>query len=256
MSGEIVVYQWNVVCYDSVTLKNVSQFVWSPDTPKECPCNILTHTFVESLIISTVSTKDIFVKNDKSATNGYFRLRGYNFNISAGPDLNLMKKDQYTFLNNVRVIDFIACFTPENVGDTFSVLLNYNTIVGIITSDVSNGFLLNVSINVIKNIKVGFLVTINGSSYSQELYECVNVDVINNTITVEKEISNIFLTGNTIGISIPIVDRVYISIDKNLKLGGSVNGNILIKKGKVLSIFYQNMSNQAKNLRFIGEMFV
>ena len=68
MSGEIVVYQWNVVCYDSVTLKNVSQFVWSPDTPKECPCNILTHTFVESLIISTVSTKDIFVKNDISPT--------------------------------------------------------------------------------------------------------------------------------------------------------------------------------------------
>lgn len=242
------IYNWKLYC--ETESKNVT--TWSVVAPTSCPNNN-THT-IDSNSITVIDSRlaHSFVPiENTSGTQGFFQTRGYLANIAPGPNVTPQLLPLFSRPYNVRVFSVTFMPNANNVGDTFSLIGLPGTDVGVLTSPVSSGNILNVSPTVLTNMQLGFAVTLNDGVTSQDLGECTNINVTNSTITTENSVANSFNAGTTnVLFSVRRFYNITIASTAPLVYGLSVAGGSFIPQNTQFQIQYINQTGIAKTLSF------
>lgn len=250
------VYNENVICYDTVLGQNVVHNLWNPEIYDHCPVNNPNHQFQRTLIMATVSDSNVMVANRTLQTSGRYRDEQFDFEISAGPNSDYVPVTPVVFPYNVRIAYYSFIPSHDNIGDSFSVYLKTSVPDGTLTTFVNSGKLLIVSASVINKVKLGYEIILSNGIETQKMGECINIDYVTSTITVENDVLFSFDIGTIVSSKIVLSKDIKIMSDNAIKLAGDVPGNMFIPAGMIIQMEYKNISSLPKSAAFRSSMFV
>jgi hypothetical protein len=256
MSYFNTVYRYNAICYDSTTSNNVAHDVWSPGTFSSCPFNNSNHTFQFASITASVSDGNLITHNNTEGTSGLFGCYGFEFDIPAGPDTELVDLDVITFPYPIRVNSCRFIFENNNAGDYFEVIAFSVPPYGTIVSEVSGGSTLYLDPISFSIVKLGMVIILNDGVNRQELGECIGIDSNTLSVTVEEIVSYTFSSGTPIYIGFNLAKNVKVSASvPNFTIGETVVSSLLIPTSQNIHLRYKNMTAVAKSLVVYVDLF-
>lgn len=207
-----------------------------------CPNNN-SHTVVENSsqfietvnsLLSTVRIQDEF---GHVTTGGHVRIRSFTVTAPA----NTRSKHEIIFKIPVSIFSISFSSKDEHVGDTLDVeveSLHPNNIVGTITSNVAIGDrVINVSASVVMNMFVGAVLKLNTESLGQIL----EIDTVNNTVTMERESSAAHSPLDTLVTFLLITVEDYtIGCTGPYTWGGNIIGSSFVPRDVPVNVYYDN----------------
>lgn len=242
-----VLKKWQVWC------ETENQFVevWKHTRPEICP-NDLRHeidhsrtVFTDIKYVESERIQHVYI-NSKSFlnTNGYYMVEGRKFMIPSEHDVHY---EDHTFALSSCVYGLKAQANPENVGDSFSLVINPDTIIGVLTNAAQAGdTLIHVSPTVTQNLVPGFYVKIG-----EDERRVMSIDKENGTLTLDSALS----PSSTLEAAItPIKLRLYIAYHYEIGAAGTIDigyggmGGKTLPPGTVVRLEYNNRNKQAKAL--------
>ena len=160
---------------------------------------------------------------------------------------------------DIGVLSFKYTSSSENNGDTLDVEVYPNTTIGSITQNTSIGdTIIHVSHSVIDNIKIGYHCMINSGNITESLGYIVEMDTVNNTITVENQTIKPYLvsTPSLINISVKTLETDDIGEVGHYVFGEDKVGSSKIIKNKAVRVHYSNLTGGAKKFCFnVGYLY-
>lgn len=257
MSTRHTIYLQEVICKDNITKENVVHSDnWSPSIFDHCPRHDSNHTFRISIIITSVSDNIITLTSDATNTRGRYRNQDVIFDVPAGPSTGYPIASTKSFPYNTRFVSYEFTPKPENIGDSLSIYVAPSAPVGTLTQNVSNGNVLRVSNSIITKIEIGMEVLLDDGVNTQNLGECLSIDVQNQTITVEEPVAFSFSSGTFVTPRFCIAKNHDIPNTNVIKLGGRVPGNRFINTNLSIVLCYNNTTAVPKTVHIRTEMFV
>jgi len=154
--------------------------------------------------------------------------------------------DDFTFKTPVAVYAIYFVTAADHEGDNLTLHIAPNTTVGVISADVNSAETeIPVNSTVIDNFDVGYKVTITDGTNTDELGQCLAIDSVNSTITVETATTNSFLaaTPTYIQQTVCMVDDYEIGPPWEYVIGESKIGGSYIPTGTVVRAIYTNNGN-------------
>ena len=249
------VYHIRFDCTDpSDTIISHDLWVENYDSITTCPLGISGHTLIDKVFLGKISQMAKTIIDDTSDTNGNYRAIGFDYNVNPGPDTDYQVLGDESYSYNVRVKAITINPGAENIGDTFSFVSARNTPVGALTADVSSGVILNVSDTVLVNINVGFEVTLQTGTTEQNLGECITIDSVAKTITVQNAVTSLFPAGSVVMITIKRIENLKITSDRLITFGGHNSNSTLAPAGLKGTVLYKNSTNVAKQFSVFAEI--
>jgi hypothetical protein len=192
-----VVNQWRIYCITEGCF--VTGYLPSSATCSTC-FNNTTHTVNSGSIsiISTITPNTTLVSTQApNETNGNFTCERKS--ITATP--NTITTDNTTFNYNVGILSFHFDVKNENIGDSFELLVQPITNIGILASAISSGSsIITLPPTVMAYMFPGFeLIFTNSSSGSSTIEgEIVSVNTTNNSVTLSNPLTTSYNTGDYI----------------------------------------------------------
>lgn len=246
-------YQWRVYC----TTDQKYETVWSETQPSSCPANPIEHVIdaSQTSIVQTIDDNIVTIQEELISTQGLFTAKGYKYEIPASVAgdvtiINLTWKRPITLLNG----DFDAVL--GNVGDVINAFAVPISPIGYITAQVAPGAtVIHVSPTVKEYIYMGFLVTLTDGVQTQEMGECMAIDKVNNTITVETPSAFSFSPSSPtyVKITARVVENLNISTARTYDFARKKMGGKSLQSGVAFSIAYKNNNGLAKPFTFLLE---
>lgn len=233
------------------------------EVPIVCP-NSNGHTIDANQIteLDRIDENHTIVVDDDDGVGGYYRSHGINFDVD--PGVNVVTTHDLSFPYSVRAFSAHINASPDNVGDVISYCTGYDTdtsgyVPGSnnITLDVSSGStVIGVNSDFFPFVKIGFIIKIKEGVVEEELGECINIDTVNNTITVANAITGIFTVSGGAKILFSIARFVNIEIANAgvITLGSTKLGGSLAPPNLPQRITYINKDGVAKRIRLIAEI--
>lgn len=247
-----VVHRYDTVCYDGI--EYIHHDHWSQEYPVTCPFGVTGHTVTMAFSVETISENIQIIEDDTAGTNGTYRARGFDYNVSPGPDTNFQILGEYSASYNIRIYAITVVPSTENIGDTISFVAARNTIVGGLTVPVSSGTLLNVSPTVISNMKIGYEVSLQiGTGTIDILGECVAINATGGTITVDNVIASSYPAGTYVLLTVKRLENIKIKTDTPITFGSNTTGSSLALGGLKGTVLYKNASAVAKEITIYVE---
>ena len=251
------IYMQEVICHDNTLDKNTIHFnLWSPNVYNACPMSDPNHTFVGPMIITSVSKREVMLTSDARETGGRYRNQDLVFDVPPGPSTGYPVASVKSFPYNVMFVSYEFAPKNENVGDSRSIYIAAASPVGTLTADVSSGNVIGVTNGLITKIGVGMEVTLDDGVNSQNLGECYEIDYVNQTLTMEKEVLFSFNLGTPIYVRHSIANNVDVLNTNIMKLGNRLPGNKFINSNLQVVLCYNNSTTDAKTVHLRTEMFV
>lgn len=242
-------------CQDNLSaIHSHNLWVEDYDIITSCPSSDPNHTLVQKVLLDTVSQDAKIVMDDISNTNGYYRATGLTYDVGTGPDSDYQVVGQYSLPYNVRIQGIIITPSTENIGDSFMFVAARNTAIGALTVGVTGGTLLEVTDSVITHINVGFDLNIVNGGTGQHLGECIAVNKIAKTITVEHALMSAYPPGSLLLIGVKRIENFRIANDHPIVFGSNNVGSTLVPAGLVGTILYKNETAVAKKISVIAEI--
>jgi hypothetical protein len=254
----MTVYQLNIICEDNTTSERVAHnSVWKPEILEACPNNDPNHTHILTGIVSRVSDSNVIPRNDMTDTGGNFKTKGYQFDVSAGPDSDYQEVGVVSFPYNIRVGNVTFDVATDNIGDYFEAYAKPTSPVGVLLTEVSSGTVLHVSNTVMTYLEMGFHAEIfDGVSTTQYLGECCAKNYSTQEVTLKLPVTSTFPAGSIIFVRAYIIESIPVISGRPIQVGSSVAGStVLVEPTKDMHILYKNMNGNAKKISFIVEMF-
>ena len=248
-------YKYRLRC----VIENAYKYVWeSSDNPIPtlCPTDS-SHTVDTSVtaIVGEISKNTTKIEEETVPTGGHFRSETVEYNITAVNGNTQVITKTWDYPVNIIVLKMITL--ADNIGDTITIYVGKDTVVGAITSAVTNGdTVINVSSTVMDVIAIGYLVNITDGINVSELGEVISIDTTNNQITVSTASDNSYSPAT------PTYVRAYVMGISNFKhlianhityLGEHKIGSTYIPTGTVVSGHYTNVGTTTKKTYIIAE---
>jgi len=237
-------YYWRIRC----DTDDKYEYIWDEDKPTVCPANN-THTIdaTKTSIINKVDENSIKIREETILTGGNFRCTTKSIDI--GPS-EVVTED---FTWKIPISIFAISFATKDIheGDSINVIIAPETTVGLLNSDVNIGeTVLPVTDTVVNNVMLGYNITIDDGVNSEKLGEVIDIDTVNNTITVENATTNNYLavTPTNINICVCMMKNYTIGPAWNYSIGESKIGGSYIDKGTIVRVKYTNNSTDTKKL--------
>lgn len=246
-------YKYRIFC----VTEQAFVYTWSDVTPTVCPNNNThtidpsTITIIESQLINTVVPID-----DNTGVQGYYGSQGFNINISAGPSPNQILANQLVFKPyDVRIYSITLLPSAANIGDTVTMKAPMDILIGVITSSVNSGNVINVNSTVLQNVAIGLHISLSDGTNEQDLGEIYAIDTTAQTLTMQNPVSISFnsATPTNVLLSLCRVQNVTFGSDSPLTFGSTKYGSVLMPGGTNGGILYQNNTNATKTFSFLVE---
>ena len=233
------------------------------EVPIGCPNNN-GHTIDanQTTELDRIDENHTIVVDDDEGVGGYYRSQGINFDVDPGVDVVTIH--DLSFPYSVRAFSAHINASSDNVGDEISYCSGYDTdtsnyVPGSnnITLDASSGStVIEVNSNFFLFVKLGFIIKIKEGVIEEELGECINIDTVNNTITVATATTGSFTVagGAKILFSISRFANIEIANAGMITLGSAKLGGSLAPPNLPQRITYINRDGVAKRIRLIAEI--
>jgi hypothetical protein len=195
-----------------------------------------------------VQIKEEFVK-----TGGHFQAQSFQIEV---PSLIGIYEEIITFPIGIGILNAYSYITEGMIGDELECIIGENTIVGVITNNVSiDDDIINVSPTVIEHCDVGYYINLFNGSEMEELGRIIEKDVENNTIKTEFKSSKIFnvATPTYIRMCIKLIPSIKFCANFNLEIGYKKTGTNYLPKNTTFIIRYNNKNATSKVFSFILE---
>lgn len=192
-------------------------------------------------------------ESDNANTGGTFQAKGFEFDIQANTDI---QKFDISFPFPISLFSAEWIHKPGMDGDKADFIINPDTTIGTITSDVSIGdTVINVSQTVVDNTTVGRELKLFDGTNTDDLGCVIAIDTDNLTVTVEKAATQNFTFENPttyVKQNIYMVKGIFMEDYSMVQLGKDVVGGSYIPANYVLRLNYHN-NGTAKKFRIILE---
>lgn len=226
--------------------------------PTTCPTDVAHTIDSDSVtVIEEIGNQDVNIANavliaeedPLYKTGGKFVVEGLDFSLTATP--GLQTKD-FSFGTNRALLSAHIDIATAWIGDTVTMVIAPDTIVGVVTVAASiGGTVIDVSPTVLEAMKVGYAVKIGDDVCG----ECTNIDIDNEQITVQTGLVTAAAVNTLIRISVEMARNLRFSTDKVTKdIGDSKIGGSFIPAGTVIRAIYDNVDGVAKEFHFSLEM--
>lgn len=194
-----------------------------------------------SIVNQTTSNQVVIKESNDPTIGGNFRSTG--FSITAAPSVTNTLTVSWPW----KVCLFTACFnTSEDLlGDTLQADLAPNTAIGTLTTDcVIGSTILAVSVSVIANVNVGYLISLSDGTNTDKLGGVLAIDRVNNQLTVQTATVHAFaaVTPTLVQQTVRFVDNFVIGHAGENRLGGTMIGGAALPANTPLVITYTNAS--------------
>jgi hypothetical protein len=226
-------------------------YTWNDSVPTHCPTNT-SHEISSTTIsiIDSVDNKTVNVIQEAKPTGGNYRVRSGRMNITQTG----LTTQELTFPYLISVLTITPYSTTANNDDELSVIVTPNTPIGVLTTNADTpDTVLNVNSTVIDNIMVGYYVYIIKNNTQIEVGECIDIDKVNNTITLDTPINELFTAGDYVGINIYLMRNFELYGDTAYELARKTIGSSSVETNLIVRIVYNNKTNDNKTLRYIYE---
>jgi hypothetical protein len=240
------VHKYRLFCNTEQTY----HFVWSDSTPTTCPANN-QHEIdnVTISIIDSITTSAVNIVQESVPTGGNYRVEGRKLDISA----NSTQSEDIVFPYQLSVLTITIHTSEENEDDILNCYIAPNTTVGVLTQAATQGdTTLHVWPTVVANMKVGYRVSIV-DSVPIDLGECIAMDTVNNTITLQSGIPQGFDNGSFVQMTINNVKNFVLKGDTVYELARKTIGSSALAPGLVVRIQYQNLGETPKKFYYSFE---
>ena len=247
-----------VIHYDLYCITEAQRVqTWGTVRPTVCPNNN-THTIDSSSITSLeqISQTDTIVSAPKEGTKGFYRVQGFPMTITAGTGIVSTMDVSFPYITSVRSTDLIV--TTDNLGDHIEVISAPDTVVGSITAAVSIGnTIINVSPSALQNINSGFLISLSDGVNTSKLGECISVNNVAGTITVEIPANQNYsaVTPTYVRLTVSRIKNMNLVSAGIISLGASELGGSSNPANNVNRVIYTNNSSIAKTFNICAELF-
>lgn len=241
------VHKYRVYCNTEQSYK----FVWSDTTPTTCPSNN-QHTIddVTITIIDSITTSSVNILQESIPTGGNYRVEGRKMTIAA----NSTQTEDLSFPYQLSVLTITLTTDDGNEDDILNCFLAPNTTIGVLTQSASQGSsTIHVSPTVVENIKIGYRVSVIETGEILDLGECIAIDKVNNTLTLENVTQQTFSPGSYVQMTINNVKNLVLKGNANYELARKTIGSSSLPPGIVVRVQYQNLGNTPKKFFYSYE---
>lgn len=234
------IYHWRVYC--NTESQNV--YGWSETEPNYCFHNN-THEInpLSISMIEGISPNEFMLKEEHTPTGGNFRCTSYKLVCPPG-----ISYHDYSFPHPITALTTTVQSTPDLIDDIVEVTVAPNTIIGVLTANISSGTsIIPVSSTVLQYLMIGYYITINDTNITNSLGRVLSIDKVNSTITVETATVNSFVASSPcyIKMGVKYVDNWVIGPTTQYIIGEGKVGGTYIPANKIIRISYTNNSPSA-----------
>lgn len=217
---------------------------WKMTTPTTCPTDYrheidesqtqeVERKYVESANVQNVFLNSISYQN----TYGYYMLEGRQYQIPSGPQVYT---EDFTLPTTQSVYGMRICGTHNHVGDKFSIILNPDTVIGVVLGNATQGSTEIITNNTVyENIIPGFYVQLGQNEYLVK-------SKLSNGILLNTPLSEDINSMTPVILVVYIVKNYTIECEGNIKAGYGSMGSKPLPAGTVVRIKYTNNSNEEK----------
>lgn len=228
---------------------------WGTVPPTVC-ANDTNHEINPNSIqeLQTISQNEVFVNTERIATGGNFRTVGFMREIPASTVGDTFVFDtSYPYPINLSLVSFRTDVNAS--GDMISADAAPDTIIGVLTAD-SLGIttILNVSSTVVENIKIGFQCGLSTGVTSYDVGECIDIDIVNNTITIQNIPTDTIVAGAVVSMSLRNISNYVLSNSQTKVIGTGKIGASYIPANTILRLTYTNNNGESKRF-FVDNEF-
>lgn len=241
--------KWRIYCNTESTWT----YGWLEEShgpPVKC-FNDTTHdvNLQSSLIIDSKYDMEVSVLEERIKTQGNFRSQGFKFEIPAVP----LYKKIVDLPYHINLFNMSYEVNTENLGDVMEGFYEPGYI-GSITADVSpSSTVIPVDGLTISLINIGYILKLIrvSDNHTEELGEILNIDKINNTLTVEVPTTQDFIIGDNLGILVNGFKDIYLQLLGRFKMGDTKIGGTYVESNGKLYLDYYNNNSTAKSFYFV-----
>ena len=240
MSSSTELYLYQYTCDNETGNPYKEEWRNSEDTvPSHCITDS-SHTISNIHIVDTMTNDTVKIDENDSGTGGSYCAETKNMVIPA----NSTETFDYTYPFPVSVLS-IEFHVKNQQNDEVELHVAPDTTIGMITSPVSIGdTVINVSSTVIQYTKKGYYIKLFDGTNMNDLGRVVNIDIDNDTITLENAATYSFaLTPTYIVQTIKMIPHLVIGPDGRYMIGESKIGGSILPTDTVIRVVYKNTSD-------------
>lgn len=218
--------------------------------PTSCP-NSVSHVVKPASIklIYTTYADEVIIDEDKiDVTGGNFMIETIKMDIlkeDAIKDIMI----EYPF--NVTIFSIKFSIDGSNLADKIFVDVNPDTVIGFPVSAIDSGqSIININSNIMQILSVGYFISLSEGGIKEECGRIIDIDYVNETITVEKTISNSFTTSSLILLTVRRGDIEFTKAG-NIDIATDFIGGSRLLKDHKIRVRYVNNNRSPNSLNFI-----
>jgi hypothetical protein len=215
--------------------------------PTRCPTNHrhvidATKTVeLERIPIDTETMGVYITAKSYQNTNGYYMMEGHQFDVSGGLVAATTNNDLVLPIGQC-VYGLRLCAHEEHIHDVFSIIINPNTVVGVLTQAADAGSAaLQVSDTVTANCIPGFYVSIDGV----DEYQIIAKD--DTSITLDRPLVSAAVQWSCLLLNVYIARNYMIHETGIVKIGYGTMGGKVMPAGTVLRLVYESRNGLEKH---------
>jgi hypothetical protein len=220
--------------------------------PTVCPNNN-THVIDSNsiTIIEEISSNNVnIIQSEPGFTNGTYRIEGFSITIPA----NSSAYKDVSWPYNIAVMTMILQPSTENIGDTINAYAGPDTTIGVTTETLGqNVSVINVNSTVLKNIQLGFTVSVVNNSINVNMGQCISIDSVNSRITCDTISSQNIGPGSYIKVSKHIIKNITLVTDNIINMANKNVSSTSFPANTIARLVYKNNSNTAKTFYYNAE---
>jgi hypothetical protein len=196
-------------------------------------------------VIEQLSDTFVSITEEDTPTGGHFVGTSYKMVCPVGESLH-----NYLFPTPITALSITINTTTDNQDDVFSTIVAPNTTIGIVTVTTAvSDTIVNVSLTAIQNLKLGYYVTLTDNVNTNQCGRVVSIDTVNNRITVETPLTNIFLSSSPtyVKMSVHAIHEHIIGPPGIYQIGTTKIGGSYVPANITIQVKYINNGNATVN---------
>ncbi|CAH6418936.1 Hypothetical protein POVN_LOCUS660 [uncultured virus] len=231
----VPIYKWQIFC-------NVEQkfvVVYSETAPTTCPNDTAHEVNPESIQQNEqINTLALTVK-DASPEDAPFQCTTFVIDIPAPAAVPTVITQEITFPHDTYMWEMSLSQSPSNTGDTLSVQIGPDTIIGATTGDVAVGaVVIPITATVLPILFRGSEIGITDGKATEYPGRVISIDAKELTITVETALTNAYTTGAYILWSSYPIRNLYCDYGTRISIGAKGLKSKTIPAGTTIRFIY------------------
>lgn len=249
-------YRYSMFCVtENKNVLTILESTGTPTTPSVCPNDVIHTIASDSVKLIEITYKDRINISESERkdveTSGSYYAETIRVDILKSDSI---KTKTIYFPINMTLFSILFSTHQEHNMDSMVVYAAKDVLIGVTLNTISeSATVIDVLVQTLQNVSIGYYITLKEGDTTNNLGRILNIDWVNNQITVEHATTNSFSISSSILLSVKFADMTFGAGHHQYALGINNIGGNFIKKNTSLFIEYSNNSNIKKSITFLAE---